>query len=146
MSSIFPVRYVLGFMFSYTKDEVVLIRKQRPLWQAGKLNGVGGKIEACEGIHEAMVREFKEETGYLTHIADWYPFAEMISPEFHAYCFKSFNQAAFEEAKTTEAEEIVKQRIADIDSTECISNLTWLIDMARDENDGRGFYATLKYT
>lgn len=40
-------KYVLGFMFS-TEDrgqKVALIKKLKPKWQAGLLNGIGGKIE-----------------------------------------------------------------------------------------------------
>ena len=35
--------YACGFLFSQDRTRVVLIRKRRPAWQAGKLNGVGGK-------------------------------------------------------------------------------------------------------
>jgi 8-oxo-dGTP diphosphatase len=79
--------YVCGFMFDRDMDYVVLVRKAKPLWQKGKLNGVGGKVEVKEtvkavpgltnGFHiyekptEAMAREFKEETGYTTKPEDW---------------------------------------------------------------------------
>lgn len=57
-------QYVCGFAFSSQDPvEVLLIHKQRPEWQQGKLNGIGGHIEFGEGPHEAMVREFREETG-----------------------------------------------------------------------------------
>ena len=38
--------YVVGFMLETLSDRVIVIRKQKPLWQSGLLNGVGGKIEA----------------------------------------------------------------------------------------------------
>lgn len=53
--------YVLGFLFVY--DYVLLIEKKRPVWQAGKYNGVGGKVEPGETAAQAMIREFKEEVG-----------------------------------------------------------------------------------
>lgn len=37
--------YVCGFLMSYDMDKVVLIKKNRPDWQKGKWNGVGGKIK-----------------------------------------------------------------------------------------------------
>ncbi len=40
--------YVLGFAFDEDYEWVALIKKNRPQWQAGKLNGVGGKIEPNE--------------------------------------------------------------------------------------------------
>jgi 8-oxo-dGTP diphosphatase len=56
------MKYVLGFLFT-PDNHVVLIRKNRPIWQKGFLNGVGGKIEPGEAPKTAMIREFREETG-----------------------------------------------------------------------------------
>lgn len=50
------IHYVVGFMFSSDKTLVTLIRKNRPKWMNGKLNGVGGKIEIGETPLQAMVR------------------------------------------------------------------------------------------
>ena len=61
--------YVCGFLFSPDRTRVLLIRKNRPAWQAGKLNGLGGKIEPGETPLEAMRREFREEAG--AEVADW---------------------------------------------------------------------------
>ena len=65
--------YVLGFMFSRDLERVLLIRKNRPAFQAGKFNGIGGKIEGTvkplETPLQAMVREFEEEAGQK--ITDW---------------------------------------------------------------------------
>jgi 8-oxo-dGTP diphosphatase len=58
-------RYVVGFLFSGDLYHVLLIRKNHPPWQAGKLNGVGGKIEEGETPRGAMQREFFEESGML---------------------------------------------------------------------------------
>jgi 8-oxo-dGTP diphosphatase len=58
--------YVNGFMFSPDHQRVALIHKRQPTWQAGYLNGIGGKIELGETAAEAMVREFSEETGVAT--------------------------------------------------------------------------------
>ena len=57
------IYYVVGFLFNPDMTEVVLIKKNRPDWQKGLLNGVGGKIESGEDPITAMIREFKEETG-----------------------------------------------------------------------------------
>lgn len=54
---------VLGFLFSKKATHVALIRKQKPEWQRGYLNGIGGKVEECETPRNAMIREFEEETG-----------------------------------------------------------------------------------
>lgn len=54
-------KYVCGFLVY--GHSVALMRKNRPQWQVGKLNGIGGKIEDGETAAEAMRREFQEETG-----------------------------------------------------------------------------------
>jgi 8-oxo-dGTP diphosphatase len=55
--------YVVGFLFDATREHVALIRKNRPVWQDGLLNGIGGKIEPGETPADAMVREFLEKAG-----------------------------------------------------------------------------------
>ncbi|GAF81529.1 unnamed protein product [marine sediment metagenome] len=61
-------KFVVGFAFTEDGNSVLLIKKNRPEWQAGCLNGVGGKIEGGETPDQAMIRECLEETGlYL----DW---------------------------------------------------------------------------
>jgi 8-oxo-dGTP diphosphatase len=64
--------YCLGFAFDKC-TQVLLIRKIKPVWQAGKLNGVGGMIESGESPQQAMVREFREESDILTYESDWTP-------------------------------------------------------------------------
>lgn len=56
-------RYVVGFMFTTDLSKVLLILKNKPEWQSGKLNGIGGKVEDGETFHAALAREFLEETG-----------------------------------------------------------------------------------
>ncbi len=65
--------YVVGFVVHKGDDfdSVVLIRKNRPEWQAGRYNGVGGKIEPGETAPVAMEREFREETGVTIPADAW---------------------------------------------------------------------------
>lgn len=64
--------YVCGFLFDPRMRRVVLIRKNRgPNGMAGKLNGVGGKVELGESARGAMAREFLEETGLRTEPWEW---------------------------------------------------------------------------
>ena len=65
------IRYVLGFLFNRDMTEVALILKTKPKWQAGKLNGIGGKVEPGEASAEAMPREFAEEAGLGTRSCNW---------------------------------------------------------------------------
>ena len=52
-------KYVVGIVFN--EHKILLIRKNRPTWQAGGLNGVGGKVKEYENFYDAMVRECSEE-------------------------------------------------------------------------------------
>lgn len=71
-------QYVLGFAF--TAAGVLLIQKQRPEWQAGRYNGIGGKVEEGEAIAQAMVREFKEEAGVSTAPGQWECLGHLYRP------------------------------------------------------------------
>jgi len=64
--------WVAGFLFRNDGTEVALVLKTRPQWQAGKLNGPGGKIDEGETPEAAMRREFLEEAG--ADVPDWKEF------------------------------------------------------------------------
>ena len=56
--------YVVVFPKTVSSSEkILLVEKDRPEWQKGRFNLVGGHVEQGEGIAEAAVREFAEETG-----------------------------------------------------------------------------------
>lgn len=85
--------YALGFAFHFDKQNVLLIKKNstdpNQQWQNGKLNGLGGKLltkeqdvsdweietVVAEDSMDAMIREFKEESGIETTPDDWRQFA-----------------------------------------------------------------------
>jgi len=124
-------RYVCGFLFNMEMTKVVLIKKNRPDWQKGKLNGVGGHIEEGEYSFSAMVREFKEETGLL--IENWKDFCNMTAEdnrfEVHFY-YSTYKN--IEEVKTITDEEIKIVNIDDLFVLPVIDNLRWLIPMCLD--------------
>lgn len=65
--------YVAGFAFDQLQ-KVWLIRKLRPEWQAGKLNGIGGAVVRGERHAAAMSREFNEEAGLQISEDRWIRF------------------------------------------------------------------------
>jgi 8-oxo-dGTP diphosphatase len=138
--------YVLGFLFTNDRYAVVLIRKQHPEWQAGKLNGIGGKINPLEMPVDAMVREFKEETGAETEKVIWREFCEMSGDDFVVYCFTANDSIAFEKASTQTCEFIDKVSLYRLDDEELVSNVPWLVALALDGNDGKPIYATVRYS
>jgi len=126
------ISYVLGFAFDLR--HVLLIHKLRPEWQAGLLNGIGGKIQDGDQTpYHAMVREFKEESGVETTPEQWHRFAKM---EFRngiiVHCFAS-NTIDIHAAKsmTDEWIMIVDEMRASLENSKVVKNLTWLIPMAR---------------
>ena len=127
--------YTLGFAFDSSAEKVVLIRKNRPAFLAGLLNGVGGKIEDGETPIETMVREFREETGVETSALDWIFLGKMSNTHFEVNVYSAFGDFALD-AKTMESEEIV---VHDVDMNAILengaANLAWLIPMALASHD-----------
>ncbi len=128
-------KYVAGFLFRRDRAEVTLVRKEKPEWQKGKLNGIGGKVEPGETEYAAMVREFREETG--AEILDWSPVAVLKVGEAEVHFFRSssgdgvrmFNQNDVGEAVTTYR---VDSLLAGTSAGLLIPNLRWLLPMAAD--------------
>lgn len=127
--------YVLGFMFN-TNMEVCLIQKRKPAWQAGKWNGVGGKIKNNEFALDAMIREFKEETGVQTENKDWRYFGAMVGDDWECYLFTGMLPVGA--VPTTITDEVVGMFSSALFARmqhECISNVQALISLALMGND-----------
>ena len=84
--------YVLGFCFSSDHSKVVLIEKNRPDWQAGRLNGIGGHVEEGETPFEAMRREFREEANYPDEL-DWECYGRLFGDDFEVWLFHAHHNA-----------------------------------------------------
>lgn len=132
-------KMVLGFMFSTDRSEVALIRKNRPAWQEGKWNGIGGKVEKGEVPLHAMRREFREETG-VTH-AQWEQFGHLV---FHPgptqpdgvsiYLYRAVSEAVDrQELKTVTDEKVEIFRVDELPYHK-IPNLDYLVPMALDKS------------
>lgn len=120
--------YVSGFLFDENRGFVCLIRKTKPEWQAGKLNGVGGKIEPGETPLDAMRREFKEETG--VEVADWNHYATLSGSGFRVYFYRAFSDHLFDADSTTDEDVEVWFVAHLVNSDDLIPSLKWLVPMA----------------
>jgi len=121
------IPYVVGFAFD-NGDNVALIRKVRPDWQRGRLNGIGGHIEEYELSHAAMVREFEEETGVT--IPEWDMFARLRGEDWSVDFYRAFGVDLIA-LKTTTDEEVLVCSVNPL-PVEVLPNLQWLIPLALD--------------
>jgi 8-oxo-dGTP diphosphatase len=114
--------YVVGFLIN--NGNVALILKTHPLWQKGKLNGIGGRIKRSEYPYQAMIREFYEEAGIT--ITAWYEFCLLKGNGYKVHCFSAKKDVAI----MTQTDEIVDWYPMNNLPSNIIPNLTWLIPMA----------------
>ena len=136
-------QYVCGFLFSPDRTCVLLIRKRRPAWQAGKLNGLGGKIEAGETALQAMRREFREEAG--ADVAEWQHVLTLSGADdagsgraWAGHFFRAFGDVSAARATTDEALEVHPTENLPRDT---IPNLRWMIPLMLDDEPVEGRYA-----
>jgi 8-oxo-dGTP diphosphatase len=132
--------YVAGFLICEEDETVALVVKNKPEWQAGLWNAIGGKIEAGETPLAAMIREFQEETGYVT--SDWtgswtrYAVLNGYSPTSEQFCvhfFYRFTAVPLTQVVTTTTDEkiiVVPWQL--ITPKTSMANLRWLLLMALD--------------
>ena len=128
------IDFVAGFMFTADKRKVALVTKNRPEWQKGFLNGIGGKVEAFDANNAAAIcREFEEEAGVKTTPEEWQQFAKL---EVVGLGYVNFFRAFSDKAQNIHActDEEVGLYDAENLPENLISNLRWLIPMSLDEN------------
>lgn len=127
-------RYVCGFLFDPGRERVALIRKERPEWQRGLWNGVGGKVWPGESPKAAMAREFAEEAGVAIEGESW---SHIIALHGDGWCVDFF--AAFSDdidsVATSEDEQVAVHYVTEL-PTLCVGNLYWLIPLALDRQMG----------
>lgn len=126
------MEYVAGLLFSQNGEEVALVRKNRPAWQNGKLNAIGGKIEEGEYPHAAMVREFHEEAGLL--LVGWRHVATLEGNDFKVHFFSLFSDEIYN-AKTMEDEPVAIYVVREVvEDSSLIGNLPTIIALTKDRS------------
>lgn len=123
------ILYVVGFAFD-DLGRVALIRKLRPSWQAGKLNGIGGHIEPKEWPVEAMAREFEEETGVCTAGLDWLGVGSMTGADWCVHVFTTVSpKVRYVVSKTDE--EVGLYLPEHVRRPDCLENVPALISLCQ---------------
>ncbi len=128
---------VIGFLYNIAGDSVALIRKNKPEWQKGLLNGIGGTVEPNEAVYYTMRREFFEEAGVV--VKDWELYCTVIFPQYELYCYRSFGDLS--KVKTMTDETVELHHLSAIHRLETIPNLRWLVPLGAD----RGFKANIVF-
>lgn len=120
--------YVAGFLFNDEGDQVALVLKNRPEWQAGLYNAIGGKVEEGESFREAMTREFNEEAGVE---AAWDYRTTLRGDDFVVNFYTIFSSKLLEQVhtKTDEPIEVVNAIQLPIN---VIPNIRWLVPLLSD--------------
>jgi 8-oxo-dGTP diphosphatase len=122
--------YVLALLFTADAREVVLVRKTRPPWQAGRVNALGGKLHNGETLFEAARREVREEAG--VDVERWEEFLVWHDPEYRLRAVRAFDDAA-RAARTAEDQEVFLANVGGL-PLDVIDNLRWIIPLALDRD------------
>jgi len=139
------IAYTVGFLFTKDKREVLLVEKNRPDWQKGLLNGIGGHIEDGETPYLCMVREFKEEADL--DIEDWEEFATMTDESnWKIHFFRSFCENDIFNLYNSNTDEKIIPCLFRKDEYDgimlpknLVPNLNWMIPMALSNDFGIPF-------
>jgi 8-oxo-dGTP diphosphatase len=118
------MEFAQGFLFD-DRGNVALIRKNRPAWQVGRLNGIGGQIELGETPLEAMRREFKEEAG--CDGLDWRNLGLVWGKGYNLFVFSARSSSA--QIRTMTDEEVAWYPVKNLPPV-VVRNVTWLVPLA----------------
>jgi 8-oxo-dGTP diphosphatase len=124
------LEYVLALLFTADGRELVLVRKTRPAWQAGRVNALGGKINEGEHLLDAARREVREEAGI--DVEGWDEFLVWYDAEYRLHAVRAFDDAA-RAARTTEDQEVFLANVGAL-PLNVIDNLRWIIPLALDRD------------
>ena len=126
-------QYVLGFLF-HGPDVALIYKLKGPRPVIDRWNGVGGKVELGESPFDAMVREFKEETGVT--IEHWWSFCEFYMSDYQAMiaCYMAKING---NQPRPQLQQLTEERVAwwpyrQISRLDVVPNLHWLIGLALD--------------
>jgi 8-oxo-dGTP diphosphatase len=121
-------RYVLALLYTADRRQVVLMRRTRPAWQAGRVNALGGALMEGELPGVAARREVLEECG--VDVVEWTAVLVWEDAEYRMHVMRAVSERA-RGARTMEDQEVF---LADVDAlpANVIDNLRWLVPLALD--------------
>lgn len=121
-------RFVLAFLFTEDRRQVVLMRRTRPAWQAGRVNALGGAMTIGESSLVAARREVREEAG--VDVAEWVEVLVWDDADYRMHVVRAVTELA-RDAHTMEDQEVF---LAELDAlpANVIDNLRWLLPLSLD--------------
>jgi 8-oxo-dGTP diphosphatase len=126
--------YVAGLMFNKLGTEVALVEKKKfppgADWSLTPYNAIGGKIEPNEFSYEAMLREFKEETGVSQPF--WDKFLILEGSGWQVEFYKCFTDKVYN-VRTMEEETIIVSSVTTILGA-VVPNMKWILPLALDKS------------
>ncbi len=131
-------KYVVGFVFNKDLSSVLLMHKNRPAWQNGLINGLGGKVEENEDSFTTVSREIKEESGLEIPSDKWIKSGKIYSETFTMDVFGTIYDGSKDDAKTLEDEPIEWFDLNNLPSN-LIENVPWLIQITLDKIKNNNF-------
>jgi 8-oxo-dGTP diphosphatase len=133
---------VVVFIFGHRDGEpasVALIRKDKPAWQKGRLNGVGGYIREGETSLAAAVRKVEQETGVSVEPHRLRPFCTLEGEPYRVYFYVlRLSAQEYQQVGTQDPAEPIQKfwlhtlMAEPVPQTQMIQNLSWLLPLALD--------------
>jgi 8-oxo-dGTP diphosphatase len=122
--------FVLALLYTMDGRQVVLMRRTRPAWQAGRVNALGGGIISGETPAGTARREVREECG--VDVAEWDEVLVWEDAEYRMHVMRAMSSRA-SDARTLEDQEVF---LADVNAlpANVIDNLRWLVPLALDRD------------
>src|SRR5262245_35983684 len=99
-------KYTLGFVFDSPREHILLVHKQRPEWQKGKINGIGGKYEPGESATTCIRRETREETKLDIPEQEWTYIGEILQDVGNVGVLVAIHAGTRDDAQRNDHEEI----------------------------------------
>lgn len=127
--------FTLGFIFDTSGEKVLLVHKQKPEWQVGRINGIGGKIEEGETPVACIARETKEEACLDIPESEWIFLGTIQTDEWIMHTFMATYGGPLDDAQKGDYEEVEWFAVNALPK-ECIGNLKWLIPFGLETLEG----------
>lgn len=125
-------KYTVGFIFNRDFSKVLLVHKETPEWQKGKVNGIGGKYEKGESAEECISRETYEEARLKIPPASWMYVGVLRQSRGDVGILTAKYNGNLDDAVTNDHEAVEWFDIVKLPEN-VISNVRWLIPLCLDK-------------